>query len=80
MLDFDFVHLVGVGERELAVEVEEIALFENVASGFGTIALDVYGEVFHVDFLVAAIVDGGCDGANRQFSALFTPHFGRFHL
>ena len=76
MGDFHLVHFIGVGKREGERDVAYLAGFLDVACGYGTVTLDIGGDVLHVDAHVGAVVHNDIHDTDGEFSAQFLTHDG----
>ena len=68
------LHLIGIGEGEVASEVNELAWREQVTCGEGAVAVDGYLDVFDLNELIACLIYDGIDMTYWQFATLQTTH------
>ena len=73
-LDFHFMHLVGIGERELQNQIRQTAFQGDIAIGYGAITLNVGNDVFHFDIAIANFFDISIHMAYRQLTTFLFTH------
>ena len=74
--DLRLLHLVGVGEGKRTNEVDTVAQHGKLASGHGTVAIDVSHDIAYLDFLVFSLVDISIHMTDGQFATQFATHEG----
>ena len=68
-LDLGLLHLVGIGEREGARQVNALALDGDFTLGNGSVTLDFAKHIAYLYLLVAAFFHLGLNVADGQFAA-----------
>ena len=75
-LNLGLLHLVGVGEREGAEQVDTLAANVDFTFGNGAVALQGKDGVTDMQQLVFRLIDFGMHLAHRQFSTHLPTHDG----
>jgi len=75
-LDLQLAHVVGVGEGEVAGEVDAAPFVGDGALGFGSVANNCRLDVADGSKLIAGLGDVGVHVADGQFASFMSPHAG----
>ena len=67
-LHLDVAHLVDIREGEVTCPIQTLIRLANITLHQGTIALDIYQQVSHLDLFVTALKDGSLHHADWHFA------------